>query len=81
MKHWTICYPGDEDEAVYETLSEKQIIEQYFEYWSEKMRDIGKEQLISEARCIEDWTVVHWAWETDEFGNALDKQETMSDNE
>lgn len=81
MKYWTICYPGDEDEAVYETLSEDQIIEQYYKYWSIKMIEAGKGDDITRERCIEDWTIVHWAWETDEFGNQLDKSTEMNDNE
>ena len=27
---------------------------------------------ISAVRCIEDWCVVHWAIETDQWGNKLD---------
>jgi hypothetical protein len=44
-------------------ISFDQIITDYFEYWCEKMKRIGKEDLISKERCVEDFCVVHWAWE------------------
>jgi len=66
MKYWTICYPGESQEIVYETLSEADIIQQYWPYWSSKMIDIyGEEEFKkqwSEKECIEDWVTIHWAW-------------------
>ena len=66
MKYWTICYPGDSQEVVYETLSEADIIQQYWPYWSSKMIDkYGEEEFKkqwSEKECIEDWVTIHWAW-------------------
>jgi hypothetical protein len=43
------------------TLSRAEVLAQYFEWWSEQMRKAGKEDLISEEACIEDFIVVHWA--------------------
>lgn len=68
MKYFTICYPGEFNQHVKETFSEDQIIESYFQYWSYKMKNTGKEDLISKEKCIEDWVVIHWGIETDEFG-------------
>lgn len=61
MNKWSIAYPDEEGEHVVEILTEDQIIEQYFPYWSGKMREVGKADLISRELCIEDWCTVHWA--------------------
>ena len=64
MKYYTICYP-DVTESGYEynhweTLSEQEIIDYYYVWWSTKMILNGNED-ISRERCIEDWCIVHWA--------------------
>ena len=50
------------------TLSEEEIIKEYWDYWQERMiAKFGKEHFetnFSEKDCIEDWVVVNWAWET-----------------
>ena len=61
MNKWSIAYPGDEGEHIIEELTEDQIIEQYFPYWSEQMAKVGKADMISRELCIEDWCTVHWA--------------------
>lgn len=71
MRYWTICYPGELGQHVQETFSEDQIIESYFQYWSDKMHNVGKDDLISRENCITDWCIVHWAVETDEFGKTM----------
>lgn len=63
MKYWTYEEPGDDGEVVTHKLSEAEIIEQYYPYWQTQMKKVGKEDLINEANCIEDWVTVHWAWE------------------
>jgi len=67
MKYYTIVYPAphptqDFDIDVWETLSEKEILNQYWVYWFTKMINNQQplEELTSE-RCIEDWCIVHWA--------------------
>lgn len=66
MKYYTIVYPdvtesGNEYDH-WETLSEKEILDQYWFHWFLKMVDNGEpdEKLTSE-QCIEDWCIVHWA--------------------
>lgn len=71
MRYYTICYLGEFNQHVEETFSEDQIIKSYFDYWSDKMKEIGKEHMISKEKCIEDWIVVHWAVETDKYGVEL----------
>lgn len=64
MKYYTIVYPdvteSDYEYAHWETLSEQDIIDDYYVWWSTKMILNGNED-ISRERCIEDWCIVHWA--------------------
>lgn len=70
MKYWTIAYPGLSGEPLVETLSEDEIIAEYYPYWSSKMIEkYGKEQFEKtwcERDCISDWVIIHWAEESDE---------------
>lgn len=72
MKYYTICFPGEYDQNVVETWSEDQIIQSYYKYWSTKMIENVKNPDLSRERCIEDWRMVHWAVETDKWGNKVD---------
>lgn len=71
MKYYTIYYPGEFDQRIQETFSEDQIINSYFDQWSNKMKELGREHMISKERCIEDWIAVNWAVETDKYGVEL----------
>lgn len=71
MKYYTIVYPGEFGQLVKETFSEDQIIRSYYKYWYGKMVQANKHDMISRELCIDDWIVVHWALETDQFGNKL----------
>ena len=52
------------------TVSEIDILKEHLGWWKERMiKKFGKEHFeanFSEKDCIEDWTVVNWAWETNE---------------
>jgi hypothetical protein len=71
MKYYSIVFPGEFGQHVQETWSEDQIVKAYYTYWSTKMIQNVKEPDLSRNRCIEDWCVVHWAMETDQFGNRI----------
>lgn len=72
MKYWTIAFPGECGQHVVETWSEDQIIKSYYGYWVGKMiQNVGAQADLGRNRCIEDWCAVHWAVETDEWGNKL----------
>ncbi len=58
MKQFVYC---DLDGDHY--ITEAQIIEQYFLYWSTMMERVGKQNLISYERCVEDFCTIHWAME------------------
>jgi hypothetical protein len=69
MRYWTTVTPRPETgEPVYETFSEKEILSQYWDYWSAKMiAKYGQEQFDkgwSREECIEDWVTVNWATES-----------------
>lgn len=44
-------------------LTELEILKAYYPYWQRKMRKVDKQEQINPRACIEDWVVVHWAWE------------------
>ena len=66
MKYYTIVYPdvteSGQEYDHWETLSEQEILNNYWVYWFTKM--INNQQTTEELtfeRCIEDWCTVHWA--------------------
>ena len=70
MKYWTIVEPGNDGVSpVYTTLSDQDILKEYWNYWYGKMCEkFGKEHVDANycpQDCIDDWIVVHWAWESD----------------
>lgn len=70
MKYWTIVYPDENENAVFETLSEDEILKQYWDYWYGRMcKKYGKEHVDAtycHQDCIDDWTCLHWAVEVTE---------------
>lgn len=72
MKYWTYVQPGDDGgvSPVYITLSEQEILDQYWDYWYGQMcKALGKEEVDAKwtkQDCIDDWIVVHWAWKSDD---------------
>ena len=73
LNYWTITYPGEYGQHVVETFDEDQIIAHYFRHWCLKMIENGRGDEVSRERCIDDWIVVHWATQTDRWGNKNDK--------
>ena len=63
MKYWRISFPGEFGQHVEEVWSEEQILASYMPYWTSRMIEVGKQDLISRERCLDDWIVVHWACE------------------
>ena len=71
MKYWTISFPGGYGQHVVETWSEDQIIKSYYVYWAGKMIQNVPNADLSKDNCIDDWRTIHWAIETDQWGNTL----------
>lgn len=69
MRKFLICYPGDNDEPIEEILTEQDIIEQYYPYWSSKMIEKYGLKVFytafspAQEYCIQDWMTIHWAKE------------------
>ena len=61
---------ADETGGYVVTLSEKEILDQYWDWWYGKMCEkFGREHVdenYSPVDCIDDWCIVHWAWEVTE---------------
>ena len=68
MRYWSFACPDENGKDVVETLSEDEIIEDYYPYWEKKMIEkYGQEEFDktwSKKECIEDFIVIHWAWES-----------------
>lgn len=51
------------------TISEEQILKEYYDYWYRKMcQKYGKtlvDKEYNKTHCIEDWCTTHWAWKID----------------
>lgn len=43
------------------SYTRERILSEYYDYWKSRMTEIGKQHLIDEERCIDDWVVIHWA--------------------
>lgn len=52
-----------EDQEGRHRISRQEILKVYFNYWCKRMKIVGREHLITEENCIEDFCTVHWAHE------------------
>lgn len=56
------------DTVTVKDIDDSQILEQYWNYWCEKMAEkypgFKKDEMdfMSKSQCIEDWLVINWAW-------------------
>lgn len=63
MRTFQWIEPGDDGVTpVVRTITEAEIREQYFPWWTEQMRKRGADRVFF-ADCVEDFCVVHWATE------------------
>lgn len=65
MKLYSYVEPGLNNKPVEVIYSEDEIIEEYWESWSERMiKKYGEDhEWITTENCIEDWITVNWASE------------------
>lgn len=63
-----------QDQGGNHIISDEEILASYYPWWQEQMRKVGKEHLISEASCIEDFVVVHWAYKQTEEPTGLSRR-------
>ncbi len=60
---WQYNEPREQDFAnVIVTVTEAEILREYYPFWCGQMHRVGKILMATEERCIEDWATIHWAW-------------------
>lgn len=69
MKYYSYnYYDPDPAKQIVATLSEQEILDEYWDYWKERMEKKFKKKFdrdrANELDCITDWCVVNWAWES-----------------
>lgn len=69
MKYYSYAYyDPDPEKRMVKTLSEQEILDEYWDYWKECMEKKFKKEFnrdeANKLGCITDWCVVHWAWES-----------------
>lgn len=55
--------PDGSIENIVVTITEQEILDQYWDYWFNRMMAVGKPHLTSIDNCLDDWVAVNWAWE------------------
>lgn len=66
MRYYTLVYPditeSGQEYDHWETLSEQEILDEYWDYWCNRMQELGQDpEVLTFQKCIDDWCVVHWA--------------------
>ena len=78
MRSWQYLEPRDPENGDWTgvpiTVTDADILRDYFPHWSSVMRRAGKEDQISEETCIADFVVTQWAVELppDHLADALE---------
>ena len=72
MRYFTFNeFYGDTGTTV--TISEEDIRKEYYPYWYEQMcKKYGKDHVDENYTfedCLMDWSIIHWAWESDANDN------------
>lgn len=64
MRYWLYVEPaGKTSEPIFTVMSDAAILGEYWDYWCERMKSVGREHLINKEDCILDWVMLHWAVE------------------
>lgn len=69
MRYFTFVQPiNDTGDSEYVTMSEQEIWKEYYPDWYEQMCDKYEQAYVDEnysfEDCIEDWMIIHQAWES-----------------
>lgn len=67
MKYYSYNQLDENNKHIIITVSEDDIIAEYWDWWYDKMiKKFGEgHEWITRECCIDDYVVVHWAWEID----------------
>lgn len=65
MRKFVFYYPDEAGEDVTEIVTEKHILDVYWNEWKSKMiRKFGEDsEWITKENCIDDYVIIHWAEE------------------
>jgi hypothetical protein len=69
MRYWSYNEQLNEIDSHVVAVSDDDILDMYWNWWYGKMCEkFGKEIVdrdYTKQDCIDDWVVVHWAWESE----------------
>ena len=60
-KHFMYAEPGEDGEALWTHMTEDEVMQEYWPWWFQRMKELGREELATKDRCLEDFATVHWA--------------------
>jgi len=63
MKVYKYVEPDIDFLPIEHIITDEQILEQYWDYWSDNMKKLGRVNLITKSNCIDDFLIIHWAEE------------------
>lgn len=55
------------DQSGEHITTDAEILRDYYDYWYGRMLKVGKENPITDERCIEDFCTVNWAYEVFDY--------------
>lgn len=61
MRRWRYIEQGEDENPLTVIMTEKDILDTYYIYWSAEMRRVHRDNFINPEACIVDWVVVNWA--------------------
>lgn len=72
MKYYTIVFPGEFDQHVQETWTKEQLLKSpYYTRWVYKMCEANLHEMINDDLFVDEWMIINWATETNQFGDPL----------
>jgi len=63
MRTFIYIEPDEDFNPITKTITDKEILRFYWDYWKSQMGRVGKQEYISEQNCVDDFCVIYWATE------------------
>lgn len=75
IKYYTYVEPlTDSNMPMYVTMSDYEILRAYKPYFIDRIIKVGKNpEDFDNNEIMKNWIIVNWAWETDKYGNKIEK--------
>jgi hypothetical protein len=67
MRYFSYIVSEDDIDITKMVYSEKEILEEFWVYWSTEMKGNGHADLINYENCIQDWVAYNWAQREDVY--------------